>query len=211
MKKEIIINTITGTEIKVLYEYKEEMIDDVVDADGWKITTGRKPFVIDKLTFEFGGKAIKVSGKSIIKELVEDQVVKACESAGVNKYYSGHVEGTYCVFVLDQYNLNKLESFMSEVKKEAADEETREYFKIKKKREKEIEISKAKAVIEKSATTDKNKNGELMTEAEAEEYKKWLDLIYLDGDPGISPHVEIITKEKLQWAHAVLSKYKIKY
>lgn len=117
---------------------------------------------------------------------------------------SGHRidrETEYVILMLDEKNYKLLVEAIKEETMDNTTSEAKEYIKNKKESDRKRRINSAQAILEHAKSTIKL-NGKLMTDIQAEEWKKVYNDKMNEGGEGYIP--EIITVEAVEYAKRVL-------
>ena len=180
---------VKGNEIELRAECKITMVDDIVDADGWKVNVGKKEKVEAMLEVYVDGKKVDSSWNIAFWKIIDI-------GNGLKRIWG--IEKI--AFREDRAEI--IEKFLSEVIEAGKSEEAKEAEAARAAEEKAQKIAYAEKVLNAAETTVRNKDGSLMTEAQAEAWKKRYNDINNEGGFGFVPG--IITKEMVDAANAIL-------
>lgn len=196
MKKEnkVTVKTFKGTEVIVKYEHEEYLKTKTIYADGDNVECGKEVVIFDDYTIYINGKETKLSRSKINFEYQTGKTVEICRELGVDTIF----ETDEAIIIFDNEELAKINNMVEQTICEAQDEDVQKFINEENEKIKAIEIKEAKRIIEKAATTIKNKDGQLMSEKEKAEYIKKYNEKWNDGGEGYLP--EIITRELFEHA-----------
>jgi len=178
-----------GNEIELRTECKITMVDDIVDADGWKVNVGKKEKVEAMLEVYVDGKKVDSSWNIAFWKIIDI-------GNGLKRIWG--IEKI--AFREDRAEI--IGKFLSEVIEAGKSEEAKEAEAARAAEEKAQKIAYAEKVLKAAETTVRNRDGSLMTEAQAEAWKKRYNDINNEGGFGFVPG--IITKEMVDAANAIL-------
>lgn len=200
----ITVKTPKGTEVKVSYEYREEVVDDALNADGDIICVRKKIFKNSDLKFIVGNKTYNVH-ESTISDDMTGQTAEMCRELNVNKYYHSEYEyekrGSF-VFIFDQDNVNAIDELIKQTIENNKNEEVTKIETAQNEEKKKQQKEYAREIIEKSKRTIRNSDGSLMNNSQAQAYRIRWNNLYNEGGEGYIP--EIITLEMFEKAQEII-------
>lgn len=198
--KTITAKTITGKEVKIEYSYKRQMIDNIVDSDGYLVNLGKKEDVEESFVIHANGQSFNAD-KHIVISIWNNAATKICIEHGIDYYYqSGNI-----AFIFPAEELAVIEKMVAEEREEGTTEEVVEAEAAGKAENHAKDVEKAEIILSRAAvTTVKNKDGSFYTEEQAKVWKRNYNNVMNEGDEdGYVPYV--VTAEDVAWAKKILA------
>lgn len=175
---------VKGNEIELKARCKIELVDKVVEVDGYVIETGEKEQKVDAiLELWVDGKKIETCWNINFWKVIDTR-------NGVKKIWGLKVGMT-------PEQAEVVEKFLNEIIEEGKTEEVKAAEQAEKEAERQAEIDEAKKIIEKAGKQDK-----VMTNAEYAKWRKGYNNLMNEGGEGYIP--SLVTAEQLEWAKQVL-------
>jgi len=173
-----------GDTVEIRYEYRKEVVSRTGNADGYEIDLGKEIKETDKAVVYVNGRKY-TDGQPIL----------------VDVNIAGIKAGTLLIGnlrIVDEQLKKEIMTMVENARAISTMPEV-EALEAKEKEEAQKEIkAKAQSIIEKAKTTRRNKDGSLMTQEEALEWRRRYNDVVNEGGDGYVPSV--ITQEEYDWA-----------
>ena len=174
-----------GNQIELRATCKTEMIDDTIDADGYKINVGKRPSTSAMLELWVDGKKVDDCWNTAFWRMID-------LDNGLKKVWG-------LKLAMNAERAEEVQRFLDDVIESGKTSEVKEVEAKKAAEETAREIADAKAIIEKA-----DKQSEIMTNAEYARWRRHYNNINNEGGEGYIP--DLITVEQLERAKKILAK-----
>lgn len=180
--KKISWESTKGQVIEIEASYSEAIIEEGINCDGDIIKTGKKEVVPTcRLWVTVDGKFVDRCENVNFWELIDAQVKGYKRIWGIEKV------------LMTPEKAKEVEAFLNEVIAEGKTPEAVAIEEKEEESEKAEQLEIAREIIEEAKTTRKNRDGSLMTIAQAKEWKQNYNNVQNEGEEGFVPN--IITQE----------------
>lgn len=168
----------TGTKMKIEISYSEKLVDEVLNADGHEIETGKKKVMVDAdLVLFANGKKVDSCWNTSFWEIIDVKDEKL-NKMGLTK----RIWGIKTVFTEEV--AEEIEKFIADYIKANKNKKVVELENEKKEKVKEKEIENAKKIIEKA-----EKQKDIPTKEVARKREEAYNKMFNEGCEGYVPHI----------------------